>query len=96
VSADGRTLIYGLGTETEAETLAAGLAHAGARYAAQLDINWNWTRLFFFDSEKAPPGVLGSLEKDMAKDRGEYIARPGKRGFFYLLRRDVEVSASAD
>jgi hypothetical protein len=87
VSADGRTLFYGLGSETEPEVLAAGLAHVGAHYAAQLDINWNWTRLFLFRQSDSGPLAVGSLVKDMAKDRGEYISRPGSRGFFYLLRR---------
>lgn len=96
VTADGRTLIYGLGTETEADVLAAGMSHAGARYAAQLDINWNWTRLFFFDADETPPKVLGSLEKDMAKDRGEYVIRHGKRGFFYLLHRESQAEKTAD
>jgi hypothetical protein len=85
--------MYGLGTETEANTLASGIAHAGAHYAAQLDINWNWTRLFIFDVKKTPPVIVGSLEKDMAKDRGEYVSRRGKRGFFYLLRRPASEGA---
>lgn len=95
VSADGRTLFYGLGREMEADVLAAGMAHVGARYAAQLDINWNWTRLFLFRPGTTPTEVSGSLVKDMARDKGEYVTRPGKRGFFYLLRREKAASSSA-
>jgi hypothetical protein len=87
VSRDGRTLFYGLGTETEADTLAAGMLHAGAHYAAQLDINWNWTRLFFFQDVGGEVKPVGALEEHMAKDKGEYVYRAGKRGFFYLVRR---------
>lgn len=100
VSSDGRTLFVGLGSETEPETLAAGVLFAGAASAAQLDINWNWTRLFLFESkEKAPtsetkgdeaprPVVRGALVSDMVKDQGEYVTRPAGRGFFYVYRRD--------
>jgi len=87
VSRDGRTLFYGLGTETEAEVLAAGMLHAGAHSAAQLDINWNWTRLFFFQDVGGEVKPVGALEEHMAKDKGEYVYRAGKRGFFYLVRR---------
>lgn len=87
VSKDGRTLFYALGSETEPEVLAAGMKHIGAHSAAQLDINWNWTRLFFFEEEDGEVKPVGALEEHMAKDKGEYIYRPGKRGFFYLVRR---------
>jgi hypothetical protein len=87
VSKDGRTLFYALGTEAEPEVLAAGMKHIGAHSAAQLDINWNWTRLFLFEEESGELRPLGALEEQMAKDKGEYIYRPGKRGFFYLVRR---------
>lgn len=87
VSKDGRTLFYALGTEAEPEVLAAGMRHLGAHSAAQLDINWNWTRLFFFEEKEGEVRPVGALEEHMAKDKGEYIYRPGKRGFFYLVRR---------
>lgn len=87
VSKDGRTLFYALGSEAEPEVLAAGMKHIGAHFAAQLDINWNWTRLFFFEQEGGRAKPVGALEEHMAKDKGEYIDRPGKRGFFYLVRR---------
>ncbi len=95
VSRDGRTLFFGVGSETEAEVLASGMVHLGAEFAAQLDINWNWTRLFLFEPSKADAGehshVVGALIDDMAKDRGEYIVRPSNRGFFYVRTRDVVV-----
>ncbi|GEM_PF-563842 len=87
LSANGKTLIYALGTETEPEVMAAGLVHAGAYSAAQLDINWNWTRLFLYDGQNTTEKYVGSLVPLMAKDRGEYLERPAKRGFFYLTQR---------
>ncbi len=87
LSKDGRTLFYALGSETEPEVLAAGMQHIGAHAAAQLDINWNWTRHFFFEEKDGEVRPVGALEEHMAKDKGEYIYRPGKRGFFYLVRR---------
>lgn len=93
ISEDGRTLFFAVGTETEPEVLAAGMKHVGAQAAAQLDINWNWTRLFLFMTTETEPGrtttiPVGALLPQMAKDRGEYITRPGKRGFFTLNYRD--------
>lgn len=98
LSEDTRTLFFAVGTETEPEILAAGMRHIGAHWAAQLDINWNWTRLFLFhtvknDSGEAQTIPAGALLPQMAKDRGEYIVRPGKRGFFSLnFRHDPELS----
>ena len=83
LSADGRTLFFGVGSETEPETLAEGILHAGAHHAAQLDINWNWTRLFLFAETKR----RGALLPNMAIDRGQYLTREAPRGFFYLSCR---------
>ncbi len=91
---DGRTLIYGVGEETEAETLAAGMRHAGAFQAAQLDINWNWTRFFLVEQTEDGARISGALEENMARDRGEYLTRPGARGFFYFTRRTKDASNS--
>lgn len=88
VSRDGRTLMFGVGGETEPEVLAHGLRHAGAHYAAQLDINWNWTRLFVFKEEDTAVRPVGALIEHMAKDKGEYLSRAGARGFFYVSRRE--------
>lgn len=87
VSKDGRTLFYALGNETEPQRLAEAMAGAGAHFAAQLDINWNWTRLFTFVPTDSGPEPSDSLVEQMAKDRDEYVARPSGRDFFYVLRR---------
>jgi hypothetical protein len=88
ISADGRTLFVGVGGETEPEVLAAGMVHLGAQAAAQLDINWNWTRVFLFDQKDSAARDQGALIEDMAKDKGEYVSRASSRGFFYLVHRD--------
>lgn len=87
VSKDGRTLFYALGSETDPQKLAEALVAAGAQFAAQLDINWNWTRLFTFAPADSAIEVSASLVEQMAKDRGEYLSRPSGRDFFYVQRR---------
>jgi hypothetical protein len=88
LSADGRVLYYAVGVETPPKLLAMGLSAAGAHDAAQLDINWNWTRFFLFD--KAPDGrfaVSASLV-DVQHAKREYVERASERDFFYVLRAE--------
>lgn len=95
LSADGRTLYYVLAEEMGVKELAQGLLHLEVEVAAQLDINWNWTRFWVVQSsagatprgearEGRPAKVLAPLVENMAKDRGEYITRRSGRDFFYL------------
>ena len=48
VDASGRVLMFGMGLEADAKLLAEAMKHAGAVHAAQLDINYNWTRYLLF------------------------------------------------
>jgi hypothetical protein len=60
---------------------------AGAHDAAELDINWNWTRFLTF--AKNPEGALrvsGSLV-DVQYSNRAYVERPSERDFFYVLGR---------
>jgi hypothetical protein len=88
LSADGQTLYYAIGVETPPKLLAEGLIAAGIHDAAQLDINWNWTRFFVFS--KAPDGRLGVSEMlaDVEHGKRDYVERASERDFFYVLRRE--------
>jgi hypothetical protein len=91
LSEDGQTLFYAIGVEASPKLLASGLRSAGAHDAAQLDINWNWTRFLRF--ERGADGKLG-VTKTLAPvehTSRDYVEIPSKRDFFYLLRRDDDV-----
>jgi hypothetical protein len=87
LSADGKVLLYAVGVETPPKLLAQGLAAAGAHAAAQLDINWNWTR--FFTVAAGPDGKLTLAQPlvDVEHAKRDYVERASERDFFYVLRR---------
>jgi hypothetical protein len=87
LSEDGKTLLYGLGVEASPKLLATGLRAAGAASAAQLDINWNWTRfLLFAPADGAAARVSGTLAQ-VEHTKRDYVEIASKRDFFYLLAR---------
>lgn len=83
----GRYLYYAVGVETSPRLLAESLKAAGAEHAAELDINWNWTRFLLFD--KNAEGVLRVSKSLVEVDHSPrvYVERPSERDFFYVLRR---------
>lgn len=86
VSADGAILYYAVGVETPPKLLAEGLLAAGAHTAAQLDINWNWTRFFAFGAVEGRLGVAEALVQ-VEHGKRDYVERASERDFFYVLRR---------
>jgi hypothetical protein len=87
LSADARSLFYAIGVETSPKYLATGLLAAGAHDAAQLDINWNWTRfLLFAPVEGGAPRVSATLAP-VEHTKRDYVEVPSKRDFFYVVRR---------
>jgi hypothetical protein len=88
LSSDGKTLLYALGVECSPKLLAIGLRAAGARSAAQLDINWNWTRFLLFEPDNGgKPRVTATLA-DVDHTKRDYVDVASKRDFFYVVRRD--------
>jgi hypothetical protein len=88
LSADGRILYYAVGVETSPRLLAQGLAASGVHAAAQLDINWNWTRFFLVAADADGKLALGESLVDVEHSKRDYVDRPSERDFFYVLRRD--------
>jgi hypothetical protein len=88
LGADGRVLYYAIGVETSPKLLAQGLLAAGLHVAAELDINWNWTRFFTFSA--GADGVLGVARSlvDVEHSKRDYVERASERDFFYVLRGD--------
>jgi hypothetical protein len=86
----GRVLFYAVGEEADPRWLAEGLRLAGAEGAAELDINWYWTRFLLFGEGEAAGGslhVTSTLIPKMEHLATSYVQRPSTRDFFYLVRR---------
>jgi Phosphodiester glycosidase len=84
----GKTLLFALGEELEVNELADAMAAAGAVDAAQLDINWSYTRFLFFGRprEGAPLQVTSTLIPKIKHTKRGYVQTPSTRDFFYVLR----------
>lgn len=81
----GRILFYAVGNEATPRLLAEGLKAAGAADAAELDINWAWTRFLFYGARKSGELVVTStLIEQMVHGRTSYVGKASERDFFYL------------
>jgi hypothetical protein len=91
LDATGRVLLYAVGTELEPLGLAKAMQMAGAVQAAELDINWNWTRFLLFGTADGDPQlrVTSTLLEGMPHNSRSYVARAEARDFFYLTLEDA-------
>ena len=97
VDASGRVLLYGIGEEMGPRLLAQGMRYAGAVNAAQLDINWSWTRfLVFGQTGEGELSVTSTLIPEMVHQKHGYVAKPAARDFFYIMRREARQATSND
>lgn len=87
LDATGLTLFYAVGIETSAKLLAEGMRFAGASDAAELDINWNWTKFFTFARGEDGSLVVGSTLVPVEHAKSAYVGQASDRDFFYLLSR---------
>lgn len=81
--ADGTTLLFAIGEWVWARDLAAALKSAGAVSAAELDINWSYTRFLLYD-HSTPPAVVSTLIEKVEYTKSGYVSKPAPRDFFYL------------
>jgi hypothetical protein len=91
LDATGKILFYAVGTELEPLGLAQAMQIAGAPQAAELDINWNWTRFLLFGTLDADPElrITSTLLEGMPHNSRSYVARAEARDFFYLTLKDT-------
>jgi len=85
VSQDGRTLFIAIGEWTTAQSLARALTVAGVWSAAQLDINYSFTRFTLY--ERGDDGALRAtspLLSELKFTQKGYIESSAFRDFFYL------------
>jgi hypothetical protein len=87
LDASGTVLFYAIGVEATPRLLGEALRTAGAANAAELDINWNWTRFLLYELDgHGKPRVADALVPGEFSKSG-YVDRPSERDFFYVLRR---------
>ena len=90
VADGGRALLYGSGESITPRQVAEAMRAAGAVDAAELDVNWSYTRFLLYGKPPAPggpPEVVGTLVPKTKHAHGEYVAKPAERDFFYLTQR---------
>lgn len=94
----GRTLLYGLGEWITPRALAEAMRAAGAVDAAQLDVNWSFTRFLLYGkpaSPSSPPEVAETLIPKLKHAHRQYVIKPSERDFFYLARKAQPSKSSA-
>lgn len=88
LDATGRTLLYAFGDWISAGQLAEALAHAGMHDAAELDINWSYTRFYFMEHpDDGPVRIGGSIVPKAKYNAKNYTTKFSYRDFFYLTTK---------
>ena len=89
VAEGGRTLLYGSGEWITPRALAEAMRAAGAVHAAELDVNWSFTRFLLYGPapKGAAPEVTATLVPKTKHAPGLYVVKPSERDFFYLVRQ---------
>jgi hypothetical protein len=88
VDSTGRTLFYGSGEWVTAKDLAVGMKAIGAVAAAELDINYSYTKMLFY----GPAADGGLVVTDTLVPKTKHVSRAyvgtaAERDFFYLLKK---------
>ena len=91
VDAAGRFLLFGLGDALTAQSLARAMKTAGAKDAAQLDVNYAYPRFLVYERPAGePPKAKSAIIPDIKFRPAEYVTEPALRDFFYLTRKKDE------
>jgi hypothetical protein len=89
IAEGGRTLLYALGEWITPRQMAEVMLAAGAVDAAELDVNWSYTRFFLYGppAKGAEPEVVATLVPKLKHAPRQYVGKASERDFFYLVRR---------
>lgn len=94
LDASGKVLFYALGEWVFAKDLAVAMKTAGAVSAAQLDINWSYTRFLLMGHPNAlePIQVVATLVPKIEHSKRGYVEKASTRDFFYVRRKPAKAS----
>ncbi|HQP34502.1 MAG TPA: phosphodiester glycosidase family protein [Polyangiaceae bacterium] len=94
VSADGRTLFFGMGDALTAKSAADAMVVAGAYDVAQLDVNHSFPRFMFYDKKAGGSQdlIASGLIPGFTFKQGDYVKNPSFRDFFYVTRKATPTS----
>jgi hypothetical protein len=84
----GSTLYFAFADWITAKELGVALEKAGVRAAAELDINWSFTRFLFFAPAEDGSGleVSATLVDQIEHRKKGYVQKSEPRDFFYVTR----------
>jgi hypothetical protein len=96
LSRGGDMLLMAITNHTNARAVADAMLHAGAQTVAQLDVNWSYPKFVLFEPEaEGAPRKAVALAPGFEFSEDEYIRKPNRRDFFYLMRKDREYDLTA-
>jgi hypothetical protein len=92
LSADGRHLFYALGDAVTAQSIGRAMQVAGARDAAQLDVNYSYPKFVLFEQNPSGAPIASSpLLPDLKFSPSDYVSGGQERDFFYLTTKRQEI-----
>jgi len=83
---DRNRLFVAIGNHVTGKAIAESLAHAGAHYIAQLDVNFSYPKFLQYDHGPDGKLVPVPLTENFEFDPGQYVHTASHRDFFYLTR----------
>jgi hypothetical protein len=88
IDESGSTLYFAFADWITAKELGVALEKAGVRSAAELDINWSFTRFLFFAPAEDGSGleVSATLVDQIEHRKKGYVQKSEPRDFFYVTR----------
>ncbi|MBI3203210.1 MAG: hypothetical protein HYZ29_16850 [Myxococcales bacterium] len=88
VDTTGRVLMFGLGEWVEPKDMELAMRAAGAKSAAQLDINWSYTRFnFYAKNAEGHLEVKSTLVPKLVHGKRSYVGEIAERDFFYVRKK---------
>ena len=89
LDASGKVLFYGLGEWVFPMDIAVAMKAAGAVSAAELDINWSYTRFLLMGrpTPSDPVQVVSTLVPKIEHSKRGYVEKAATRDFFYVTRK---------
>lgn len=85
--ADGRTLYFAVGDWVTPEWLTDALVAAGITSAAELDINWSYTRFIVYERSGTELVATSPVLTELKAPKKEYVKEASKRDFFMLTHK---------